>query len=66
MITAIADGIDVVDLNEKDRNIIAKIIPKLIKEGDVKISLKDVTDINKDRLKDIVEIGRDLLCKKLV
>lgn len=64
LITAIAEGIDVVDLNEKDRNTIAKIIPKLIKEGNVKISLKDVTDINKDRLKDIVQIGRDLLCKK--
>lgn len=65
LITAIADGIDVVDLNQKDRNIIAKVIPKLIREGNFKISLKDVTDINKDRLKDIVEIGRDLLIKKI-
>ena len=65
LVTAIAEGIDVVELNEKDRNAIAKIIPKLIKEGNVKISLKDVTDINKDRLRDIVAIGRDLLSKKL-
>ena len=65
LVTAIAEGIDVVELNEKDRNIIAKIIPKMIKEGNVKISLKDVTDINKDRLRDIVEIGRNLLSKKI-
>ena len=65
LITAIAEGIDSVELNEKDRNTIAKIIPKLIKDGNVKISLKDVTDINKDRLRDIVTIGRDLLAKKI-
>ena len=65
LITAIAEGIDSVELNEKDRNTIAKIIPKLIKDGNVKISLKDVTDINKDRLRDIVAIGKDLLAKKI-
>ena len=65
LITTIAEGIDSVELNEKDRNTIAKIIPKLIKDGNVKISLKDVTDINKDRLRDIVSIGRDLLAKKI-
>ncbi len=64
LITTIAEGIDAVELNEKDRNTIARIIPKLIKDGNVKISLKDVTDINKDRLRDIVAIGRDLLAKK--
>ncbi len=65
LITTIAEGIEDVELNEKDRNTIAKIIPKLIKDGNVKISLKDVTDINKDRLRDIVTIGRDLLAKKI-
>lgn len=40
-------------------------IPKLIKEGKVKISLEDITDINKTRLVDIVQLGRDLLTKKI-
>ena len=36
LITTIAEGIDAVELNEKDRNTIARIIPKLIKDGNVK------------------------------
>lgn len=64
LITTIVDGIDNVNLHDKERHILAKIIPKLIKDGNVKISLKDVTDINKDRLREIVTIGRDLLSKK--
>ena len=48
-------------LKEKDKKIIAEMIPILIKNGNIKISLKDVTDINKDRLKDIIQLGRDLI-----
>ena len=51
-------------LKEKDKKIIAEMIPILIKNGNIKISLKDVTDINKDRLKDIIQLGRDLISKK--
>ena len=40
-------------------------IPILIKNGNIKISLKDVTDINKDRLKDVIQLGRDLIMKKI-
>lgn len=65
LLTTIADSVEDVELKEKDRKKIAKIIPKLIKNGKIKISLKDVTDINKDRLKDIVSIGRDLLSQKI-
>lgn len=65
LVSVIADGIKDVNLSEKDKIVIAKLIPKLIRDGNVKISLKDVTDINKDRLKDIVQIGRDLLEKKV-
>lgn len=64
LITTIAEGAEYIDLNEKDRQIVAKVIPDLIRKGNIKISLKDVTDINKDRLKDIVQLGRDLLVKK--
>ena len=39
------------------------LVAEAIESG--KISLKDVTDINKDRLRDIVTIGRDLLAKKI-
>ena len=53
-------------LKDKDREKVAHLIPNLIKNGKIKISLKDVTDINKDRLKDIIQIGRDLLIKKMV
>ena len=51
-------------LKEKDKKIIAEMIPILIKNGNIKISLKDVTDINKDRLKDVIQLGRDLISKK--
>lgn len=51
-------------LKEKDKKIIAEMIPILIKNGNIKISLKDVTDINKDRLKDIIQLGRGLISKK--
>ncbi|SJZ61249.1 Shedu anti-phage system protein SduA domain-containing protein [Anaerorhabdus furcosa] len=64
VIKAVSKGIDDIVLTEKDKMQISKIIPKMIKEGNIKISLKDVTDINKDRLKDIVQLGRDLLEKK--
>ena len=64
LVFAITEGIDYVELNDKDKMAVAKVIPELIRKGDIKISLKDVTDINKDRLKDIVQIGRDLLVKK--
>ena len=49
---------------DKDREKVAHLIPNLIKNGKIKILLKDVTDINKDGLKDIIQIGRDLLVKK--
>ena len=64
MLNTLSDGIEDINLSEKDKNIIAKAIPRLIKDGNIKISLKDVTDINKDRLQDIVQLGRDLLNKK--
>lgn len=64
MTTLIEDASDI-ELTSKDKESIAKLIPKLIKNGNIKISLKDITDINKDRLKEIVEIGRDLLEKKI-
>lgn len=63
LISTIAEGTETVQLTEKDRLTVAKLVPKLIKDGNIKISLRDVTDINKDRLKDIVKIGRDLLLK---
>lgn len=64
LISTIADGINTIQLTEKDRKTVAQLVPQLIKDGNIKISLRDVTDINKDRLKDIVQIGRDLLIKK--
>ena len=64
MLSTLSDGIEDINLSEKDKNIIAKAIPRLIQDGNIKISLKDVTDINKDRLQDIVQLGRDLLNKK--
>ncbi len=64
LISTLTENSDMVDLSSKDKKTIAKLLPKLIKEGDIKISLKDITDINKDRLRDIVNIGRDLLQKK--
>ena len=65
LISTLANNSNLVELCDKDRKTIAKLISKLIKEGNIKISLKDITDINKDRLKDIVKIGRDLLEKKI-
>lgn len=65
LISTLAENTNIIDLSSKDRKTIAKLLPRLIKEGDIKISLKDITDINKDRLKEIVQIGRDLLQKKL-
>lgn len=65
LIATITNNTENVELCQKDKKIIAKLIPKLIRDGDIKISLKDITDINKDRLKDIVKIGRDLLEKKI-
>lgn len=64
MISTLVEGVDDIEFTKKDKQIIAKAIPKLIKDGDIKISLKDVTDINKDRLLDIVKLGRDLLAKE--
>lgn len=37
-------------------------IPMLIKKQ--KYKNKDVTDINKDRLKDIIQLGRNLIMQK--
>ena len=64
MLSTLVEGVDDIEFTKKDKQIIAKAIPKLIKDGDIKISLKDVTDINKDRLLDIVKLGRDLLTKE--
>lgn len=61
----LAKGIEDNLLKEKDKKIIAEMIPILIKNGNIKISLKDVTDINKERLKDIIQLGRDLISKKI-
>lgn len=60
----LSKGIEDNVLKEKDKKIVAQMIPQLIKNGNIKISLKDITDINKDRLKDVIEIGRDLILKK--
>lgn len=60
----ISDGFENFSLSEKDKVEIAKTIPDLIKKGKIKISLKDITDINRDRLIDIVKMGRDLILKK--
>jgi hypothetical protein len=38
-------------------------IPGLIKDGKIKISLDDLTDINKERITEIVSIGKGLLIK---
>lgn len=64
MLSTLVEGVDDIEFTKKDKQIIAKAIPKLIKDGDIKISLKDVTDINKDRLLDIVKLGRNLLAKE--
>ncbi len=64
MLSTLVEGVNDIEFTKKDKQIIAKAIPKLIKDGDIKISLKDVTDINKDRLLDIVKLGRDLLAKE--
>lgn len=64
LITTVAEGTATIQLTEKDRKTVAQLLPQLIKDGNIKISLRDVTDINKDRLKDIVQIGRDILYKK--
>ncbi len=64
VVKTLSTGIDSNILKDKDREKVAHLIPNLIKNGKIKISLKDVTDINKDRLKDIIQIGRDLLVKK--
>lgn len=61
----LSKGIEDNLLKEKDKKIVAEMIPMLIKNGNIKISLKDVTDINKDRLKDIIQLGRDLIIKKI-
>lgn len=65
IVSAITKGIENVKILEKHKNEIAKLIPGLIKKGKIKISLKDITDINKERLKDIVKLGRDLINKKI-
>lgn len=64
VVKTLSTAIDSNILKDKDREKVAHLIPNLIKNGKIKISLKDVTDINKDRLKDIIQIGRDLLVKK--
>ncbi len=63
LVTTIVNGITDIEFTENDKKRIAKLIPQMIRNGEVKISLRDITDINKDRLKDIVEIGRNLLNK---
>lgn len=60
----LSKGIEDNILKEKDKKIVAQMIPALIKNGNIKISLKDVTDINKDRLMDVIQLGRDLIIKK--
>lgn len=61
----LSKGIEDNILKEKDKKIVAQMIPALIKNGNIKISLKDVTDINKDRLMDVIQLGRDLIVKKV-
>lgn len=60
----LSKGIEDNLLKERDKKIVAQMIPTLIKNGNIKISLKDVTDINKDRLMDVIQLGRDLIVKK--
>lgn len=64
LLETISNNVQEIELSAKDLNRIKKLIPKLIRNGKIKISLKDITDINKDRLKDIVQLGRDILNKK--
>ena len=61
----LSKGIEDNILKEKDKKIVAQMLPALIKNGNIKISLKDVTDINKDRLMDVIQLGRDLIVKKV-
>lgn len=64
LVRTIIDGANNVELSENDRKILAKEIPELIRSKRIKISVQDVTDMNKQSLQDIVQLGRDLLAKK--
>lgn len=63
-IAFIADRIEKNSLKESDKVKIAEVIPQLIRNGDIKISLDDITDLNKERLTEIIEIGRGIISKK--
>lgn len=64
LVKTIINGADNVELTENDKKILAQEIPKLIRNKHLKISLQDITDMNKQSLQDIVQLGRDLLAKK--
>jgi len=61
ILTLINDNIDTASLTKKEKREIAKIIPELIKNGDFKISITDITSMNKVRLTEVVKIGRGIL-----
>lgn len=64
LVTTVLHGASEVELSEADKALIAREIPNLIRNKHVKISLHDITDINKQNLHEIVQLGRDILNKK--
>lgn len=64
LVTTILHGANDIELSETDKALIAREIPNLIRNKHIKISLHDITDINKQNLHEIVQLGRDILNKK--
>ncbi len=63
LLKGINKGIKPVNVESNKSKEIAEEIVNIIAKSNIKLSLKDITDINKERLKDIVSIGRKIIAE---
>lgn len=61
IIEKIADRSDALNFTMNEKNILAKNIPTILMENNIKLDKDDIFDINKVSIKEVIEIGRKIL-----
>lgn len=61
IIAKIADRSDALNFTINEKNILAKNIPTILMENNIKLDKDDIFDINKVSIREVIEIGRKIL-----
>lgn len=61
IIEKIADRSDALNFTINEKNILAKNIPTILMENNIKLDKDDIFDINKVSIREVIEIGRKIL-----